>query len=104
MIASRIKDELGEDTPWHLSRYYPQYEFFNPPTPVETLEKARDIGFEEGLLYVYLGNVPGHSGENTYCPNCKKLLLKRYIFDVTKNDLSKGNTCPACGFKIALIS
>jgi pyruvate formate lyase activating enzyme len=102
-IASRIKKELGEETPWHVTRYYPQYEFTTPPTPVKTLEKAREIGFEEGLLFVYVGNVAGHPGENTYCPNCKQLLLERYIFDVTKNKLGKNNACPACGTKIALI-
>ncbi len=103
-IASRIKLELGEETPWHVTRYYPQYKFSNPPTPIKTLEKARKIGFDKGLLYTYLGNVPGHSGENTYCPNCKELLLERFIFDVTKNKLTKDNKCPVCGYKIALIN
>jgi len=103
-IAKFIKNELGNETPWHVTRYYPQYKFSNPPTPVKTLEKARKIGYDEGLLYVYIGNVPGHPGENTYCPNCKELLLKRYIFDVTRNNLTKNNCCPVCGFKIHLIN
>ncbi|MHA1379999.1 MAG: AmmeMemoRadiSam system radical SAM enzyme [Candidatus Helarchaeota archaeon] len=103
-IASRILRDLGEKTPWHVTRYFPQYKFNNPPTPIKTLEKARKIGFEEGLLYVYIGNVLGHSGENTYCPNCGKLLIERNIFDVTKNNLTKNNTCPNCGFKIQLIN
>lgn len=103
-IASRIKRDLGKDTPWHVTRYYPQYKFFNPATEVRTLEKARQIGIEEGLFYVYLGNVPGHPGENTYCPNCKELLLERYIFDVTKNNLTENNKCSNCGFKISLIN
>ncbi|MFX1449214.1 MAG: AmmeMemoRadiSam system radical SAM enzyme [Promethearchaeota archaeon] len=103
-IASRIKKDLGEETPWHVTRYYPQYKFTKPPTPIKTLEKARNIGLAEGLLYTYLGNVPGHPGENTYCPNCKELLLQRFIFDVTKNILTEDNKCPTCGFKIALIN
>lgn len=102
-IASRIKNELGEDTPWHVNRYHPQYKFTKPQTPIKTLEKARKIGFEEGLLYVYIGNVPGHPSENTYCPNCKELLLERYIFDITKNKL-KANKCPTCDFEIAIFN
>jgi len=101
-IAKRIVDEMGPDTPWHISRYYPAYEFVQPPTPIQTLEKAFDIGKEEGLKYIYIGNVPGHA-ENTYCPACGELLIERYGFDVTKFNLQKGNRCPKCGEKIPII-
>jgi pyruvate formate lyase activating enzyme len=95
-IASWIRNDLGPEVPWHVTRFHPHLELSNlPPTPVAYLERARSIGKEEGLWYVYLGNVPGHKGENTYCHQCGKLLIERYIFDVLKNRM-KGNQCPAC--------
>ena len=101
-IARRIHDDAGNDTPWHISRYYPQYKFTNPPTPVETLEKAFKIGKEEELKFIYVGNVPGHK-ENTYCPSCKKLLIERFGFDVLSFNLTKDKKCPKCGEKIPII-
>jgi pyruvate formate lyase activating enzyme len=102
-IARRAADEIGEDTPYHLTRFYPAYEFRDlPPTPIATLEKAREIALEEGLRYVYLGNIPGHPGENTYCANCKELLIERYGMSVIRVNLSK-NTCPRCGEEIPLV-
>jgi len=101
-IAKRIHDEVGDDTPWHISRYCPCYKFVAPPTPVETLEKTFEIGKEEGLKFIYVGNVPGHK-ENTYCPNCKKLLIERFGFDVLSFNLTKENKCPKCGEKIPII-
>lgn len=102
-IASRIRDELGEGTPWHLSRYYPAYRFNMPATPVRTLEKAFDIGKEEGLQYVYAGNVPGHPYENTYCPHCNELLIERYVFDITKYRITSDKRCPNCNEAIPII-
>ena len=64
-------------------------------TPLSIIKKAREIGFEEGLRYVYSGNVPGYSGESTYCYNCKKLLIERYGFSVIRN-LIKESKCPHC--------
>jgi pyruvate formate lyase activating enzyme len=101
-IARRIHDEVGDDTPWHISRYYPHYEFTAPPTPVETLEKAFKIGKKEGLKFIYVGNVPGHK-ENTYCPACGKLLIERFGFDVLSFNLTKNKKCPQCGEKIPII-
>jgi pyruvate formate lyase activating enzyme len=101
-IARRIHDEVGDDTPWHVSRYYPCYKMNNPPTPVKTLEKAYKIGKNEGLKYVYVGNVPGHL-ENTYCPSCGKLLIERFGFDVLSFNLTKDKKCPECGEKIPII-
>jgi len=102
-IAQRIVKDLGENTPWHVTRYYPAYKYHAPPPKVEFLEEVRKIGLEEGLNYVYLGNVPGHPWENTYCPNCRELLIKRYIFDVVKYNLTEKNECPKCGEKIPIV-
>jgi len=101
-IARRIHDEVGDDTPWHVSRYYPCYKMNNPPTPVKTLEKAYKIGKNEGLKYIYVGNVPGHL-ENTYCPSCGKLLIERFGFDVQSFNLKKDKKCPECREKIPII-
>ena len=81
-IASRIATELGVEVPWHVSGYYPAYQFTAPPTPINTLERACDIGRGAGLQYVYIGNLPGHPGDNTYCPNCGNLCIERNYFDV----------------------
>ncbi len=94
-LANRIANNLGSETPWHLTRYYPAYKFTIPPTSIEFLEKAREIGKRKGLDYVYIGNVPDHQFENTYCPHCNALLVKRSIFSVIKNNLT-GPTCPSC--------
>lgn len=101
-IARRIHDEVGDDTPWHISRYYPCYKFTAPSTPVETLEKAFKIGKEVGLKFIYVGNVPGHK-ENTYCPSCEKLLIERFGFDILSFNLKKDKKCPNCGEKIPII-
>ncbi len=106
-MARRIKRELGDDTPWHLSGYYPAYQFrdesYVPPTLLTTLETARDIGMAEGLKFVYIGNIPGHSYENTYCPNCKQPLIERYGFSITRYNISPDKRCPYCGEEIPLI-
>ncbi len=99
-IASWIKDGLGPDTPWHVTRFHPYLKLAHlNPTPVSTLEHARGIGMNTGLRYVYLGNVPGHDGENTYCHHCGTLLIKRYIFDVLENRIREGR-CPECDTQI----
>jgi pyruvate formate lyase activating enzyme len=95
-IASWIKNSLGPETPWHITRFYPHLELSHlSPTPIPVLEKAWEIGKEEGLWYVYLGNVPGHRLENTYCHKCDELLIERYVFEILKNKI-KDNKCPAC--------
>jgi pyruvate formate lyase activating enzyme len=92
-----VKKELGADTPIHFSRFYPLYKLQNlPPTPVSTLEKARAIALSAGLEYVYIGNVPGHEGENTFCPNCHKKIIQRIGFMVGEMHLNKGK-CGYCG-------
>jgi pyruvate formate lyase activating enzyme len=92
-----IREELGSDTPLHFSRFYPMYKLKNlPPTPVQALEEARKLAISVGLHYVYIGNVPGHEGENTYCPTCKKLLIQRIGYRILQNHLI-GRKCPSCG-------
>jgi pyruvate formate lyase activating enzyme len=92
-----IRKELGPDTPLHFSRFYPLYKLRSlPPTPVSTLEKARAVASSVGLEYVYVGNVPGHEGENTYCPKCKKLLIQRTGYMIGEVHL-KGGKCGYCG-------
>jgi pyruvate formate lyase activating enzyme len=95
-IAAWIKNSLGSGTPWHVTRFHPHYELDRvPPTPIDTLEKAWSLGKEAGLWYVYLGNVPGHRWENTWCHACGELLIERYIFDILSNRIT-GNRCPVC--------
>jgi pyruvate formate lyase activating enzyme len=95
-----IKSELGVTVPVHFSRFHPMYKIKNlPSTPVKTLEQARDVARDIGLHYVYLGNVPGHEGENTYCPGCGDVLIRRAGFHIVKNVLKAGK-CPACGLAI----
>jgi pyruvate formate lyase activating enzyme len=92
---------LGKDTPWHISRFHPTYRLTDHPiTPLKTLEYAREIGLKAGLHYVYVGNVPGNEGENTYCHQCGALLMKRFGFSVQKQDLSTG-ACTRCGAQVA---
>jgi len=98
-IAARIATELGPDTPWHVSAYYPAYRFTAPPTPASTLERAWRIGREAGLRFVYLGNVPGHRQENTYCPDCGALLIGRQGLELTAYRLHRGG-CPDCDRQI----
>ena len=94
-IARFIKS-VGEEIPWHVSRFHPTYQLTDkPPTPVETLVQARRIGLDAGLRYVYEGNVPG-TGEDTQCWNCKEVLIKRVGFSVTANAVEKGK-CRKCG-------
>jgi len=96
-----VREQLGADTPLHFSRFFPLYKMTAvPPTPVATLERARSLAKQAGLRYVYIGNVPGHEGNNTYCPRCHRPVIKRSGFSVLELKL-KGGVCAACGGKIA---
>jgi pyruvate formate lyase activating enzyme len=96
-----IKANLGTDVPIHFTRFHPLYLLKNlPPTPVQTLERAKAIADAEGLQYAYIGNVPGHPAENTYCPKCRRLLIERAGFTVTQNHIRKGK-CEYCQRPIA---
>lgn len=95
-IASWIKKELGPETPWHVTRFYPAAQLNNiEPTPIHTLEKAREIGLEMGLQFVYVGNVSMHKGENTYCPRCGQLVIERSGY-FTKLLGVKNGKCKFC--------
>ncbi len=99
-LSQWVHKKLGPDVPVHFTRFHPTYRLTDlPPTPVATLERSWDIGREAGLNYVYLGNVPGHPGENTVCPGCGEILIRRVGFRVITNDLVKG-ACPKCKRKI----
>lgn len=99
-IAERIASELGPEVPWHVSAYYPAYRFDEPPAPMGTLERAWSIGKEAGLQFVYVGNMPGHRFDNTYCPGCGTLLIRRRGYNVVANQVS-GGRCPYCGQHVA---
>lgn len=99
-IASFIKNELGPETPWHVTAFYPTYKMLDRPrTSPKVLREAREIGLSEGLYYVYEGNVPGTEGENTYCYNCGKLIIGRFGFSLTQYNVVNG-TCKYCGSRI----
>jgi len=99
-IAERIVSDLGPDVPWHVTGYYPAYKFAAPPTSIRTLERAWRIGRDAGLEFVYVGNVPGHRYDDTYCPACNTLLIRRQGFDVLRNTVRDGR-CPHCNRPIA---
>ncbi len=96
-----IVKELGPDIPIHFSRFYPVYRLKNlPPTPVTTLVTAREIAMEAGLNYAYVGNVPGHEGESTFCPSCQQVAIKRIGYQILQMNIDKGGKCKNCGQKI----
>jgi len=104
-MIKQMCDWLAEngfaDYPLHFSRFHPLYKLAQlPATPAETLVKARKIAMDAGLNYVYIGNIPGTDAQNTSCPKCKKLLVERKGFTVTKNIIIN-NKCPFCGAMIA---
>ena len=95
-IACFIKNELGPETPWHISRFFPQYHYASvPPTPVQVLQRAREIGVDEGLRYVYTGNMAAEESESTVCYSCGERLIHRSGYHIIKNKI-KQNKCPAC--------
>lgn len=92
-----IKRELGADTPLHFSRFHPLYKLRNlPPTPIETLTRLREVAGKSGLAFVYVGNVRGHPGENTHCPKCQRVLIRRAGYEVLEMKVA-GGKCPGCG-------
>ena len=96
-----IVDELGPGTPWHISRFFPAHQMTDrPPTPVETMKRAREIGREEGLFYVYFGNVARTEGQDTSCPGCGRILIHRVGLGAVTNHIEDGR-CPDCGLIVA---
>ncbi len=101
-IANFIAN-TDDSIPWHLSAFHPDYKMTNKPrTPHATIERAYDIAKEEGLKFVYVGNVWGDSRESTYCPNCGELLIERRGFSIGRINLN-GTRCPRCGTEIPLL-
>ncbi|MBN2171677.1 MAG: AmmeMemoRadiSam system radical SAM enzyme [Candidatus Krumholzibacteriota bacterium] len=99
-LAEWVAGEVGPDVPVHFTRFHPDHQLRNlPPTPVATLERARAIAMDAGLRYAFVGNVPGHAGNHTYCPACGKIVIERQGFFVTARHLDAGR-CACCGAPI----
>jgi pyruvate formate lyase activating enzyme len=99
-IAGWIKSELGELTPWHVTRFYPQHQLTDiPATPVNTIERACKIGQEAGLKFIYAGNIPGHESESTRCYSCGKTVVKRIGYQAEIVGLA-GSKCRFCGAEL----
>jgi len=103
-LSRWLYDNLGPDVPLHFLRFHPDYKMMHlPNTPVRTLEEHCKIAREEGLRYVYVGNVPGHPWEHTYCPECKTIAVKRYGFDIISWNLDEKNRCMKCGYQLPIV-
>ncbi len=99
-IANWIRDELGELTPWHVTRFHPHHHMMHlPPTPLATIEHAYEIGRKAGLKFVYAGNVPGHQSESTRCYACGKLNVQRFGYQTRVEGL-EGSRCQFCGAEL----
>ena len=102
-LAEWIKSELGAEVPWHLTKFHPSHKFvYVEPTPLQTLERIRNIAMESGLQYVYIGNEPGHPAESTYCPSCKSKVIGREGMAITSTQIESGS-CKKCGYHINVI-
>jgi pyruvate formate lyase activating enzyme len=100
-LTEWVLETAGPDVPVHFSRFHPDYQLLNlPPTPVETLEAARQMALDAGLHYVYLGNVPGHEGSHTYCPHCSQMIIQRAGMATTAMHMVDGQ-CGYCHTPIA---
>lgn len=100
-MCNWIATELGTHVPVHFSRFHPMYKLKNlPPTPVSTIEMARTIAIDTGLHFTYVGNVPGHPGESTYCPNCGEIVVQRVGYKILKVDIDTQGKCYHCGQNI----
>ncbi len=103
-LSRWVYENLGKDTPLHFNRFHPHYKMKDlPPTSVKTLDQARAIALEEGMRFVYVGNVPGHPHENTFCPECGTLLIARGFFEVQEYNITPEKTCPKCGELIPIV-
>ncbi|TFG24752.1 MAG: AmmeMemoRadiSam system radical SAM enzyme [Promethearchaeota archaeon] len=106
-IAKRILEDLGEFTPFHISRFFPHYKSYeygiHNPTAIKSLKNAYEIAKNVGLKYVYLGNLPTTEYENTICPNCSKTVIKRVNFGIEEFLIDSEGKCKICGFPICRI-
>jgi len=98
--ARFIPQELGPETPWHVSRFFPAYQMSDvPPAPFATLQQAQEMGREEGLRYIYIGNVPGDG--NTFCHHCGRLLIRRSDYQILEGHIRPDGHCRYCGTSVA---
>jgi pyruvate formate lyase activating enzyme len=103
-IAAWIHRELGELTPWHVTRFQPGYQLDDAvATPLETLERAAEIGARSGLKFVYLGNVPGHPSETTRCPGCGRAVIQRQGYRADADGL-RDDRCTHCDAEINVVT
>ena len=103
-IARWIRESLGPETPWHVTRFFPYLELSHlPPTPIPTLRRAREIGREEGLDFVYLGNVAEPGGEDTKCPECGAMAVERDGYQVQAVNVREG-ACARCGHPLGIVT
>ena len=103
-LSRWLYDNVGPDHPIHFLRFHPDYKMMDIPyTAVKTLEEHCRVAREEGLRYVYVGNVPGHRWEHTYCPGCGSMAIKRYGFDITGWNLDDHNRCVKCGYQLPIV-
>lgn len=103
-MARWIVEELGPDTPLHISRFHPDYKLRNvSSTSLQLLRESRRVAMKEGLKYVFTGNVLGDPGEHTYCPSCGKIVIKRYGFSIEEWNITDDNKCKFCGAKIDIV-
>ncbi|HOK35330.1 MAG TPA: AmmeMemoRadiSam system radical SAM enzyme [Candidatus Pacearchaeota archaeon] len=103
-MAKFIKEEVGKETPWHISRFFPEISWrlrHLYATPLDLVQKGCDIGIAEGLLYVYGGNVPGLASEDTYCPKCHQKMIDRTGYIIERKD--KNGKCSNCGTDLDII-
>jgi len=103
-IASRIVEDLGQDTPWHVNRYFPHYRYEEPKTPLKTLIKAREIGWAQGLRFVYIGNVWQEGLEDTLCPTCGRMAYQRLGFSSKNIGTDEEGKCVRCGTNLGIRS
>lgn len=100
-LCDWVMDNVGPEVPVHFARFWPMYQLKNlPPTPEEVLTQARETAMSRGIQYAYVGNVPGHEGNNTYCPVCKKIVIKRRGYMILEYNIIVGK-CKFCNHKIA---
>ena len=103
-LSQWVYKNLGPDTPLHFTRFQPLYQMEDLYwTPIETLVAAQKIAVEEGMNYVYVGNVPGQKHNNTFCPECGKMLISRGYFEVEIYEITPEKTCPKCGANIPVV-
>lgn len=102
-FLKRLYDIVGPDVPIHFLRFHPDYKLNNlPVTPVEVLEAHHKIAKETGFRFAYVGNVPGHPLENTYCPNCGYVVIERNGFRIESWNLTEDMRCKKCGYKLPI--